>query len=113
MKRLIFINDHYQMNKKELNKFIYCLKEDELLEKHLPYLTKKVMIDELLSCLKDNKNVFRQQNIINYKNKFTGEVTRIVFSFNDIFFESNVNESSLEKYFYRLCDNFIFLNINN
>lgn len=111
MKRLIFINDHYQMNKKELNKFIYRLKEDGLLEKHLPYLTKKVTIDELLLCLRDNKNAFKQQNTINYKNRFTGEETKIIFSFNDIFFESNVNESSLEKYFYQLCNNFIFLDI--
>lgn len=111
MKKLIFISDHYQMNKKELNKFIYRLKEDGLLERHLPYLTKKVTIDELLLCLKENRNVFRQQNTISYKNKFTGEDTKIIFSFNDIFFESNVSESALEKYFYKLSNNFLFLEI--
>ena len=100
MKKLIFINDSFKMSKSQLEKFIYLLKEENLLKKNLPFIEKRVGIDELFFYLKDNISVSLKNNEILYNNVLTKERTSI-YQFDDsLYIEIKSDYSSLFKYFY-------------
>ena len=109
MKKLIFISENYSLSKNELELFIYFLKEENLLKKHLPFLQKKIDIEFLIKKLLDNKNVKQEKNIIIYDNRFTKERTKLYLSFNEIYLETNVDETSLKRYFYLFSKNYLLI----
>lgn len=111
MDRLIFINDNFCLSKKELNRFVYLLSEEGLLEKHLPYLEKKISIDELFNLVKDLSHIKKVANKITYFNPFTKEETEITFDYKMITFKTNVEKTFLEKYFYQISNNYLILKL--
>lgn len=112
MDRLIFINDNFCLCKKELNSFVYLLSEEGLLEKHIPYLEKKISIDDLFQKVKDLSHIKKTKNKIIYFNPFTKEESEITFDFKMITFKTNVEKSFLEKYFYQISNNYLLIKLD-
>ena len=109
MKRLIFVSDSYSLSKSELEKFVYLLKEENLLSRHLMYIEKKINIELFLQELIKNKNVKQEKNLIIYNNKITKESTKLYLSLNEIYIETNKKETSLNRYFYMFCKNYLLI----
>lgn len=107
-KEIILINDDFKLNKKELKEFIYLLKEENLLNEYLPLISKKINVEEFFCLVKDNNNFKKQNNEIIYHNDFSNEYTKIIIN-DKIIIESNVLNPYLEKYFYFLTDNYIYI----
>ena len=109
MKKLIFVSDNYSLSKIELVKFVYLLKEENLLSRHLMYIEKKIDMDLFLQELLKNKNIKQEKNLIIYNNKITKERTKLYLSLNEIYIETNKKETSLNRYFYLFCKNYLLI----
>ena len=109
MKELLLINDNYDLSKDELDLFIQLLERENLLKKYKNYLKKIVPFECFVELLKNNSNVEIINNTIIYKNAFTNEETKLTFLFGNIKYESNVNDTSLKKYFYKLATNYVII----
>ena len=109
MKKLIFVSDNYSLSKIELEKFVYLLKEENLLSRHLMFIEKKIDMDLFLQELLKNKNIKQEKNLIIYNNKITKERTKLYLSLNEIYIETNKKETSLKRYFYMFCKNYLLI----
>lgn len=109
MKKLIFVSDNYSLSKNELEKFIYLLEEENLLSRHLMFIEKKIDMDLFLQELLKNKNIKQEKNLIIYNNKITKERTKLYLSLNEIYIETNKKETSLNRYFYLFCKNYLLI----
>ena len=108
MKRLIFVNDDYKMNKYELEKFINILMLFDLLETYIPLISKQVDMDKLFFLL-DKKFVTKNNNKIIYKNSFTKDNVEFIFNKNEILINNYLNDDSLKYIFYKISDNYLIL----
>lgn len=87
------------------------MKEESILNRHISKMEKKVTINQLFLLLSCNSQVKLINDTIYYENIFTGENTLIRNDYNRLIWISNVNNSSLFKYFYKLSKNFIIIEL--
>lgn len=108
MERLIFINENYQLNLEETEKFITILKMEDVILDYLPFIEKKVSIDELFFLF--NSNYFiRIKNKIIYQNLFTKEKVEFVFIDGKIYVDGLKKDSSLKRYLYLISTNHVII----
>lgn len=109
MKELLLINENYDLTKDELDLFIRLLERENLLKRYKNYLKKIVPFENFVELLRNNSNIEIIDNTIIYKNAFTNEETKLTFILGEIKYESNVEETSLKKYFYKLAPNYVII----